>query len=78
VLDEETYGKSVRYTLAKGQLEQLETTYHALVLALVVFSGVLAWGYQWFERHLGGSAWAIAAFLFVTGVALSLPGLPLD
>jgi STE24 endopeptidase len=78
VVDEETYGKSVRYTLAKAQLEQLETTYHALVLAFVMFSGVLAWGCQWFERHLGSSAWATAAFLFVTGVVLSLPGLPLD
>ena len=26
----------------------------------------------------GGSAWALAAFLLLTAVALSLPGLPLD
>ena len=78
VIDEVTYKKSVEYTLAKGRLDQIETTYHVLVLLVVLFSGVLPWGFRWFAERLGDSAWAMAAFLFVTGVALSLPGLPLD
>jgi STE24 endopeptidase len=78
VIDEPTYKKSVEYTLAKGGFDQIEILYHAVVLAVALFSGLLPWGFRWFGEHLGNSAWAMAAFLFVTGLALSLPGLPLD
>jgi len=78
VVDEATYAKSVQYTLAKGRLDQLSLTYHSAVLLLVLFSTLLPWGFHAFTQWLGGSVWALAAFLFVTGVALSLPGLPLD
>src|SRR5438132_11948008 len=77
VVDEVTYRKSVEYTLAKGRLDQVEITYNAAVLLAVLLSGVLPWEYHWFTERLGGSAWAMAAFLLATGVALSLPGLPL-
>ena len=78
MVDEATYKKSVEYTLAKGRLEQIELTYHTAVLLIVLFSGILPWGFKLFSHWLGESAWAMAAFLFVTGVALSLPDLPLD
>jgi STE24 endopeptidase len=78
VVDDATYAKSVEYTLAKGRLEQIELTYNSAVLLVVLFSTVLPWGFHGFTQRLGGSAWAMAAFLFVTGVALSLPGLPLE
>lgn len=78
IIDEATYSKTVAYTLAKGKLHRLELTYSAILLIVVLFSGLLPWAYEWFHRSLGFSAWAMAAFLFVTGVALSLPGLPLD
>ena len=78
VVDDATYAKSVQYTLAKGRLDQISLTYNSVVLLVVLFSTVLPWGFQAFTQWLGGSAWALAAFLFVTGVALSLPGLPLD
>src|ERR1044071_5808377 len=78
IVDEATYVKSVQYTLAKGRLDQIETTYDAVVLLVALFSGLLPWGYRWFTHWWGGSSWAGAAFLFVTMVALSLPGLPLD
>jgi len=78
IVGEATYAKSVQYTLAKGRLDQIETTYAAAVFLAVLFSGVLPLGYQWFTHRLGGSAWAAAAFLFVTMVALALPGLPRD
>ena len=77
VVDEATYAKSVHYTLAKGRLDQVEVTYNTAVLLLVLFSTVLPWGFHGFTQWLGGSAWVMAAFLFVTAVALSLPGLPL-
>ena len=78
VVDEATYAKSVRYTLAKGRLDQIQVTYSSAVLLLVLFSGWLPWGFHVFTQGLGKSAWAMAAFLFVTAVVLSLPGLPLD
>ena len=78
IADEATYKKSVEYTLAKGRFHQIETTYNALILLGVILSGVLVWGFNWFAQQFGHSAWVMAAFLFVTGLTLSLPGLPLD
>ncbi|MSU58142.1 MAG: M48 family peptidase [Pedosphaera sp.] len=78
VMDEATYAKSVDYTIARGRLAGFEDGYSALVLLAVLFSGVLPWAFQLFQHHAGTSAWAMAAFLFAAGVALSLPGLPVD
>src|SRR5512140_765494 len=78
VMDEATYAKSVHYTLAKGRLDQIEAAWSSVVLLAVLFSGLLPWGFKAFTHGLGNSAWAMAAFLLVTGVALSLPSLPLD
>ncbi len=76
-IDEATYARSVRYTLARGQLDQIEGTWDLAVLLAVLFSGVLPWGFQACTRALGSSAWALAAFVLVTAIALSVPGLPL-
>src|SRR5438034_9198181 len=59
IMDEAAYAKSVQYTLAKSRLHQIETTYHLAVLAVVLFSGVLPWGFRWFSDRLGVSAWAL-------------------
>ena len=78
VVDDATYAKSVQYTLARGWLDQVSLTYNSSVLLIVLFSTVLPWGFHACSQWLGGSAWAMATFLFATGVGLSLPGLPLD
>src|SRR6266481_2413753 len=78
IVDEATYAKSVQYTVAKSRLYQIETTYNCAILLGVVYSGVLPWGLGLFTHWLGGSARASAAFLFAIGLALSVPGLPLD
>jgi len=77
-IDSPAYAKSVRYTLAKNHLGVLEDTFNTFVLIAFLFSGVLPWGFEWFTGRLGSSAWAMAAFLFATAVALSLPGIPFD
>jgi STE24 endopeptidase len=77
VVDQATYEKSIHYTLAKGRLQRIELTCDMVVLLAVLFSGVLPRGFHWFTERLGVSAWALAAFLFAVGVALSVPGLPL-
>jgi STE24 endopeptidase len=78
VIDEATYTRSVQYTLAKGRLEQIEATWDSAVLLGVLFSGVLPWAFQTCAQVLGSSAWALAVFLLLTAVALSVPGLPLE
>ncbi len=78
IVDEATYAKSVSYTLAKARLDQIDTTYEAALLLVVLVSGVLPWGHALAIHRLGGSVWAMAAFLFLAGVALSLPGLPIE
>ncbi|HVV73583.1 MAG TPA: M48 family metallopeptidase [Verrucomicrobiae bacterium] len=77
-VDEATYLKTVSYTLAKGRLHRFEVTYDAIILLLVLFSGVLPWAFHAFVRALGSSAWAAALFLFLVGFVLSLPGLPVE
>ncbi|HEY5913363.1 MAG TPA: M48 family metallopeptidase [Verrucomicrobiae bacterium] len=78
IIDEPTYAKTVQYTLAKGRFHVCELTCDAIVLAAVLFSGLLPWAFNWFSGALGTGVWALAAFLFLTGVALALPGLPMD
>ncbi|HEV2391152.1 MAG TPA: M48 family metallopeptidase [Verrucomicrobiae bacterium] len=78
VIDEPAYAQSVRYTLAKSRLHQVELSYDALLLAIVLFSGILPWCLAFFIRRFGPSAWAMAACLFLIGLLLSLTNLPFD
>lgn len=77
-IDEATYAKSIQYTLAKSRLSEWEDSYDLVILLGVLFSGVLPWAFYAFTGLLGGAGWSRAAFLFAAGVALSLPGLPLE
>src|SRR5438552_1664460 len=76
IVDETTYGRSVAYTLAKGRFGNLASVFDALVLIAVLFSGVLPWIFERLTANFGTSIWAIAGFLFVVGIALSILGLP--
>lgn len=79
IMDSATYAKSVAYTLEKSRFGALTTIFDTLVLALVLFGGVLpplfaemaAWGGP-------GQVWNHALFILVAGVLLSLPGLPFE
>src|SRR5260370_8957831 len=51
MVDAETYAKSVRYTLAKNRFGQLESTYESLVLAVLLFSGVVPGAFHFFTPH---------------------------
>ena len=78
VVDDATFAKSVQYTLARNSFSQITEAYGTLILLIVLFSGLLPWGYDIFRHALGSSAWAMAGFLFSVGVVLSLPSLPFD
>src|SRR6266567_3989046 len=76
MVDEATYRRSVDYTLAKSRFGDIAGMFDAVVLIAVLFSGVLPWAFGRFSASFGTSILAMAGFLFVTGIALSIPGLP--
>jgi len=78
VVDAATHARSVEYTLARSRLRRFEDIYRTVILLLVLFSGVLPWALGSSVSWLGDSAWAMGAFLFAVGLALALPGLPVD
>jgi len=73
-MDESTYRRSIDYTLARNRFGNIVNIFDALVLIAVLFSGLLPWAFGKFG--FGTSILAMAGFLFVTGIALSIPGLP--
>lgn len=78
VIDDATYAKSIQYTLARSGFGQITEAYGTLILLAVLFSGLLPWGFDAFRRGVGDSTWAMAAFLFLAGVILSVAHLPFD
>ncbi len=75
-MDEATYRRSVDYTLAKSRFGDLAGVFDFVILIAVLFSGVLPWAFKRFSASFGTSIWAMAGFLFLTGIALSIPALP--
>jgi len=76
IVDESTYRRSVDYTLAKSRFGEIVTLFDAVLLMTLLFSGVLPWAFEKFTADFGVSVWAMAGFLFATGFALSIIGLP--
>jgi STE24 endopeptidase len=78
VMDEATHARSVQYTLARSRVSRFDDTYRTVILLLVLFGGALPRGFDVFRRCLGDSAGSNAAFLFAIGLAVTLPGLPVE
>jgi STE24 endopeptidase len=78
VIDPATYDRSTEYTLAKSRFGAVANIWSTVVLLVILFSGLLPAAFMAFAVRTGHSAWAMAAFLCVTGVVLTLPTLPLD
>src|SRR6266446_4832366 len=76
IIDEATYRRSVDYTLAKSRFGEIAGAFDAALLIAVLFSGVLPWAFGKFSANFGTSVWAMASFLLVTGIALSILALP--
>src|SRR5262245_33260470 len=76
MIDEPTYRRSVDYTLAKSRFGDVVTVFDATLLVALLFSGVLPSAFEKFTTDFGMSVWAMAGFLFSTGVALSIISLP--
>ncbi len=76
IIDEPTYRRSVDYTLAKSRFGEIGGAFDFLLLIAVLFSGALPWAFGKFTANFGTSVWAMASFLLVTGIALSVLALP--
>jgi len=76
MIDDATYRRSIEYTLARSRFGDLASVFDTVVLIAVLFSGVLPWWFGRFSASFGTSIWAMAGFLFVTGIALSILALP--
>ncbi len=77
IMDPATYAKSVAYTLEKSSFGIITGVFDALLLALVIFGGVLPWLFA----HIAGwggpeAVWSQVLFILCTGVLLSVPSLP--
>ncbi len=72
------YRKSIEYTAAKTRFGMLNDLFDAGVLVVVLLSGLLAGIYGLFSGWFGYGLWGQALVLFLTGIVLSLPGLPFD
>ncbi len=77
VMDEATYARSVQYSLARNSFGSVELVYGSVVLAVLLFGGLLPRWQAVVTGWLGTGVWAQAAWLFSTAVLASLPGLPL-
>ncbi|MSU69635.1 MAG: M48 family peptidase [Opitutaceae bacterium] len=79
IMDAGTYAKSVDYTLEKSRFGAIRGIFDALVLALVIFGGVLPWLFgrvaSW---GAPGAVWDDVSFMLLAGVLLSVPGLPFE
>ena len=73
-VDPPTYRKWVDYTLAKSHLHTVEIIIGAVVLALLLLSGLLPKLFDAWSAWLGTSASAKAGFLVAMGVAASASG----
>ena len=76
IVDEATYRHSVDYTVAKNRFGDIAGLFDVVVLIAVLFSGVLPWAFARFSASFGNSVLALASFLFITAIALSILGLP--
>lgn len=78
ILDEETYQKSVAYTLAKARFALIDMTWSKVVLLAVLVSGILPASFAWLGEHWGHGVWSLAAYLLGIGLCMTIPDLPLD
>lgn len=79
IVDAATYAKSVDYTLARSRFGTLTSVFDTLVLALVVFGGVLPLLYgQIVGWGAADAVWTRALFILLAGVLLAIPSLPFD
>lgn len=77
-VDEETYQRSVQYTLAKTRLSIFEIIFDTVWIAILILTGLLVGIWEFFTGMFGTGLWGQAGVLFATFIIISLPSLPVD
>jgi STE24 endopeptidase len=79
IMDGPTYSKSVAYTLEKSRFGMLTEIFDTLVLALVLFGGVLPWLFTHVVSWGGPEAiWSRVLFILLAAMLLAVPSLPFE
>jgi len=76
VMNEATYHKSVRYTLAKAKFGTVSDTYSTAVLCTLLFTGWLAALFGQVTTWTGPTAWGLAIALWMVILLMSFLSLP--
>ena len=77
-MDKHAYGKSVEYTVARTRFGMVNELYDAVILAVVLLSGLLPWLYHVLTGVFGNGAWGQSLVLLLSGALLMLPSWPFD
>jgi STE24 endopeptidase len=77
-MDPATYRKAVAYTLVKSRFGNAARVFDAVVLALVLVSGVLVWLYSLTSAWSVSGTWNDVLFILFAAILVALPGLPFD
>jgi STE24 endopeptidase len=78
VMSDEAYRRAGDYSLAKGRFARVEHVWDAVLLGVVLFSGLLPAAWAGWTALAGEAAWSGALFVVGAMLALSIPSLPLD
>jgi STE24 endopeptidase len=79
IMDRDTYTKAAAYTLEKSRFGLVTEIFDTLVLAAVLFSGVLPMLFRYTSGWGSATAtWDDALFILLTGVLLSIPSTPFE
>ncbi len=76
IMDDATYKKSVKYTLAKAKFGTVSDTYSTALLSTLLFTGWLATLFGLLTERTGQSAWGLAIALWMMILLMSLLSLP--
>lgn len=78
MVDDETYRRSVAYTLAKNRFSVVSLLFDAGVLALLLASGILPWLFAQIGAWAPAAKWDDALFILAATLLAGLPGLPFE
>lgn len=78
VMSKERYQKSIRYTHSQTHFGYWERAYDGAILVLLLSTSSLATIYESISAVVGFGSWGQALGLFLIGLLLSIPSIPLD
>lgn len=78
VMTQESYDKSVNYSLDKARLSEWEGVIDTVLVGVFLYLGLLPWIYDLFSNLIGEGLWAQSLVLLMVTIFLSIFSLPLE